>query len=207
MPAQKCQERREHMTATSSVARTFHLSRLHLAAVPAAVSVSRAFVRQVLQHWKLDDQAADVALMTSELVSNAVKATGFADRQPKSWEVTARHVIALQLRVLDGSLFIEVWDRSPLVPVKQEVTADAEGGRGLHLVEALAKDWGIYRPPAGGKIVWARVLLTLSPRPDLDGSTLHLRVPDAAAPVSGAVKDQASTALMQRVLDGLRRLL
>jgi anti-sigma regulatory factor (Ser/Thr protein kinase) len=152
------------------------------------------------------DQAADIALMTSELISNAVKETGFGNRQPKAWEVTARHVIALQLRVLDGSLFIEVWDRSPLVPVKQTITADAEGGRGLHLVEALAKEWGIYRPPAGGKIVWAKVPLTLPPRPDLDGSTLHLRVPDEAAPRSGAVKDQASTALMQRVLDGLRRL-
>ncbi|GAA0933630.1 hypothetical protein GCM10009549_57890 [Streptomyces thermoalcalitolerans] len=195
------------MTAAFSVTRTFHLSRLCLAAVPAAVSVSREFVRQTLRHWKLEDQAADVTLMTSELVSNAAKETGFGDRQPKSWEVTAKHVIALQLRVLDGSLFIEVWDRSPLVPVKQMVTADAEGGRGLHLVEALAKDWGTYRPPAGGKIVWARVLLTLPPPPDLDGSALQLCVPEEAAPLSGPVKDQASTALMQRVLDGLQRFL
>lgn len=207
MSAHRCEERRELMTSVSSVARTFHLSRLHLAAVPAAVSVSRAFIRQVLSHWKLDDQADILALMTSELVSNAIKATGFADRQPKPWEVTAQHVIALQLRVLDGALFIEVWDGSSESPVKQTVTDEAEGGRGLHLVEALAKDWGIYRPPAGGKIVWARVLLTMPPRPDLDGPTLQLRVPIEAEPPLGPVKDQASTALMQRVLDGLHRLL
>lgn len=207
MSADQIEGRRESMTATSSVARTLHLSRLHLAAVPAAVSVSRAFVRQVLTYWKLDDQIADVALMTSELVSNAVKETGFADRQPKPWEITAQHVIALQLRVLDGALYVEVWDRSPLVPIKQEVTAEAEGGRGLHLVEALSMNWGTYWPPAGGKIVWAKVMLTTPPCPALDGSTLQLRVPIETEPPSGPAKEQATTALLERVLDGLRRLL
>lgn len=195
------------MNATLTEVRTLHVSRLHLVAVPSAVSVSREFVHQTLRHWKLDDYAADAALMMSELVSNAVKAMGFKDRQPHQWEVTAHHVIAVQLRAIGDVLFIEVWDGSPDEPVKQTVTADAEGGRGLHLVEALSKKWGIYRPPAGGKIVWAMKVLTMLPSPALDGSTLQLRVPDALRPKPGPAKEQASIALMQRVLDGLRNTL
>lgn len=195
------------MNATASTVRTLHVSRLHLVAVASAVPVAREFVHQTLRHWKLDDYTADAALMMSELVSNAVKATGFYDRQPKSWELTAKHVMALQLRAMGDELYIEVWDRSPLEPVKQTVTADAEGGRGLHLVEALAKNWGTYHPPAGGKIVWALIATVQLPNPALDGSTLELRVPNDLKPQPGPVRDQASIALMQRVLDGLRRTL
>ncbi|MFJ2006705.1 ATP-binding protein [Streptomyces chartreusis] len=183
------------------------MARLHLVTAASAVAVAREFVHQALRYWKLDDYAADVALMMSELVSNAVKETGFYDRQPLPWEVTAGHVMAIQLRAVGDELYVEVWDRSPREPAKQHVTADAEGGRGLHLVEALAKDWGIYRPPAGGKIVWALLATTQSPNPQLDGQTLQLRVPDELNPQPGPVKDQASIALMQRVLDGLRNLL
>ncbi|MFF5004754.1 ATP-binding protein [Streptomyces phaeochromogenes] len=195
------------MTAHATEVRTLHVSRLHLVAVASAVSVARAFTRQTLAHWKLDDFAADASLMMSELVSNAVKASGITDPEPKPWQIKAEHVIAVQLRALGGRLFIEVWDRSALVPIKQSVSADAEGGRGLHLVEALSKRWGTYRPQAGGKIVWAEVALTRLPNPALDGSTLQLRVPSDMEPPPGPTKDQATTALMQRVLDGLRRVL
>ncbi|WP_189148146.1 ATP-binding protein [Streptomyces lacrimifluminis] len=183
------------------------MSRLHLVAVASAVPVAREFVYQTLKYWRLDDYADDTALMMSELVSNAVKATGFPGRQPKPWEITAQHVMAIQLRVVGDELFVEVWDRSSDEPVKQTVTAEAEGGRGLHLVEAVAEKWGTYLSPAGGKIVWAMKTLTMLPSPPLDGSTLQLRVPDDLKPQDGPVKDQASIALMQRVLDGLRQLL
>ncbi|MGR6971405.1 ATP-binding protein [Streptomyces cynarae] len=195
------------MNATASTVKTLHVSRLHLVAVASAVPVAREFVHQTLRHWKLDDYAADAALMMSELVSNAVKATGFKEAQPKPWQITARHVMAIQLRAVGDELYVEVWDRSSVEPVKQTVTAEAEGGRGLHLVEALAKDWGIYRPPAGGKIVWAMISLTKLPSPALDGSTLQLRVPDDLEAPRGPVREQASIALMQRVLDGLHRVL
>lgn len=184
-----------------------HVSRLYLIAVPSAVSVAREFVHQTLKHWKCESYAADCSLMMSELVSNAIKATNFTGRQPKSWEMTAAHVVAVQLRAIGDVLYVEVWDRSALVPVKQPVSDDAEGGRGLHLVEALAMKWGTYWPPAGGKIVWAMLSLIKLPSPALDGSTLQLRIPKGMEPPPGPVKDQASTALMQRVLDGLRQLL
>ncbi|WP_236067452.1 ATP-binding protein [Streptomyces brasiliscabiei] len=204
MPADHNQGRRDDVTATTTKAKTLHVSSLHLAAVLTAVPVSRAFVRQTLAHWNLADYADETALIMSELVGNAVKATGIQERAPKPWQITAQHVVAIQLRAVDDELHAEVWDRSALNPVKQTVTAEAEGGRGLHLVEAVAKEWGIYRPPAGGKIVWAKVALTTAPSPEPDGPTLQLRVPDHTLPRSGPVKEQASIALMECVLDGLR---
>ncbi|CAM5314874.1 non-specific serine/threonine protein kinase OS=Streptomyces fumanus OX=67302 GN=GCM10018772_00760 PE=3 SV=1 [Streptomyces fumanus] len=194
------------MNATTTEVRTLHVSRLHLVAVPSAVSVSREFVRRTLKHWRSDDHAPDASLVMSQLVSNAVKAMGFTEQPPHLWEITSQHVVAVQLRAIGGVLFIEVWDDSPDEPVKHNVTADIEGGRGLHLVEALSEQWGIYRPPAGGKIVWARNVLPMSPSPALDGSTLRPRVPEDLEAPPGRTRDQATIALMQRVLDGLRNV-
>lgn len=36
---------------------------------------------------------------------------------------------------------------------------DAEGGRGLFLVGALATRWDVRHPPRGGKVVWVELAL------------------------------------------------
>jgi hypothetical protein len=54
------------------------------------------------------------------------------------------------------TLGIHVWDGNDQVPVRKDASPDDEGGRGLMLVEALAKDWGAYRE-AAGKVVWALI--------------------------------------------------
>jgi hypothetical protein len=36
---------------------------------------------------------------------------------------------------------------------------EAEGGRGLWLVDQLARAWGVNRHPDGGKIVWCTLNL------------------------------------------------
>ncbi len=59
--------------------------------------------------------------------------------------------------VTDGiSLVIYVWDNSDAMPVRQDAGPDQIGGRGLMLVEALAKEWGAYRLDSG-KVVWAQI--------------------------------------------------
>jgi hypothetical protein len=40
---------------------------------------------------------------------------------------------------------------------KEHPTADAEGGRGLMLVEALSSDYGSYVSAGAGKVVWCVV--------------------------------------------------
>ena len=42
-----------------------------------------------------------------------------------------------------------------------EVDGEAEGGRGLMLVQALSKEWDYYLPRTGGKVVYC-VLVSMA---------------------------------------------
>ncbi|RAY11710.1 hypothetical protein DPM19_29285 [Actinomadura craniellae] len=85
-------------------------------------------------------------LIVSELVTNSVTAL----------EETARHmapqVPAVRFRLSadpgpDGAMVtVEVWDQLPSPPRPRSPVATEEGGRGLLLVGAVAKEWGWYWP-------------------------------------------------------------
>ena len=57
------------------------------------------------------------------------------------------------------SVLLLVWDATDPAPVLRDATPDAEHGRGLDLVNALAARWGYYRPNEQpyGKVVWALI--------------------------------------------------
>ena len=55
----------------------------------------------------------------------------------------------------DG-LRVEVGDDNPLAPALAEVGPEAESGRGLRIVAALARRWGTD-PCEAGKTVWFEV--------------------------------------------------
>ncbi|MET4669148.1 ATP-binding protein [Streptomyces sp. PvR018] len=175
---------------------------LRLAAVPSAVSCSRMFIRQTLQQWKVPDYIDVAELVVSELVTNAVVATGVTEPKPEWTAVRAEHVLGVQLRIIDTRLYVEVWDRSTDAPVRKHPDDDAEGGRGLVLIEAMTEQWDVYQSEAGGKVVWAELSLAEPPKPPPLPS-MPVRVPGRTRPPAGPVEDMASTALMQRVLDGL----
>ncbi|MFE5599342.1 ATP-binding protein [Streptomyces coelicoflavus] len=60
--------------------------------------------------------------------------------------------------VVGDTLRIEVTDtRGDLLPCPQQTAADAESGRGLLLVDALADRWGVVPGPPPRKTVWAEV--------------------------------------------------
>jgi anti-sigma regulatory factor (Ser/Thr protein kinase)/anti-anti-sigma regulatory factor len=117
---------------------------LRLAPTPTAPAAARAFVREVCRYWQLalpDATVMDRAvLLANELVTNAV--------------AHAHTEIRLRLELRGDRLHIAVRDGSP-GPLRL-VTPDpqAEGGRGLWLVERLAHSWGVNRHPDGGKVVW-----------------------------------------------------
>ncbi|MGX9886666.1 ATP-binding protein [Streptomyces sp. NPDC002276] len=174
---------------------------LRLVAVPTAVACSRMFVRHTLSHWNLPDQEESATLVMSELTTNAVKAGGLTGPEPKPWQIKAEHVIAVQLRVLAGSLYVEVWDRAPETPVRQSPGPDATGGRGLLLVESLAKRWDVYGPTVGGKVVWAELPLAPSAAPALwNPPRTPLALPDGIRAPRGPVELQARQALLDRLL-------
>lgn len=71
--------------------------------------------------------------------------------------------LGLALDATAGELRIEVTDaRGDRPPVTGD-PGETEGGRGLHLVTALADRWGVTPYPPGGKTVWA--VLSEAPGP------------------------------------------
>ncbi len=112
-------------------------------ALPAraeAASRARSALRALLGPLGLDADAAE--LLVSELVGNAVRYAGEGE-------------VLVHARVADGLLRVEVLDSSQVVPPlpTRMPSADAESGRGLLLVEALAERWGA-EPIPGGKRLW-----------------------------------------------------
>jgi len=127
-----------------------HRSYLELGAVPGAVPQARRFTRRTLAAWRLDRIADDTALVVSELVTNAVAASGMAPAAQ----------VALYLALDLDRLFILVWDGSPRQPEYRGPAGEyAETGRGLGIVSAIADRWGTVTLGAG-KIVWAQLALT-----------------------------------------------
>lgn len=172
--------------------------------------MARAFVTLAVREWGLPEPCAETAeLVTSELVTNAVKQTGRADGPPTPGPTEQVAVISVWVHVVGVVLRIEVWDNDTTPPQKREQRPDAENGRGLFLVEALSKRWGAYTPNVGGKVVWAEVGFEQTPNHNvtLSVETAPLmkrdRQPTSNAPNQGA---RADVALLERVLLGLRRL-
>ncbi len=121
-------------------------SHLDLGALDSAVPCARLHARQVVTEWGLPALADTAELLVSELMTNAIRASAGL----------MSPAVALRLFSDGRRVVIHVWDGSSEMPLRQDVDADSESGRGLLLVESLSRDWGSY-PKAGGKVVWARI--------------------------------------------------
>ncbi|MFD9431453.1 ATP-binding protein [Streptomyces sp. NPDC060002] len=174
---------------------------LRLTAVPSAVATSRMFVRHTLARWRFEEHTDTATLVMSELVTNAVKASGITDPHPKPWQIKAEHVIGIQLRAIDASLYVEVWDRISTAPLRQNPTLEDTSGRGLLLLDELVKRWNVYHPHVGGKVVWAELPLgvPLEP-PPFDQEYVPLMLPPGIRASRGPVEEQARTALFDQLL-------
>ncbi|MET8331636.1 ATP-binding protein [Streptomyces sp. NPDC005181] len=108
---------------------------------PELISVSRARRLATAQvgEWRLNELADTVELLVSETVTNAL--------------CHARGPVRLNLRLCGSHLRCEVEDTNSAAPVRRTACADAEGGRGMELLDLLAEAWGISRT-ATGKTMW-----------------------------------------------------
>ena len=115
---------------------------------PRSVAVARRLVENTL-----DGQAPgvveDAVLLTSELVTNAVRHA----------ESTVRVVVAVD----DRFVRVEVHDDSDLLPVVGPARSTAMGGRGMPMVDVLARRWGVTPAADGGKAVWFELGLAGAP--------------------------------------------
>lgn len=104
----------------------------------AAPGRARRLARRQLSRWGMDELSDSVELLVSEVVTNAVR---YASRP-----VTLRLLRTDVLRC-------EVGDDVPQLPRLRQARATDEGGRGLYLVNRLARRWGATRLSTG-KVVW-----------------------------------------------------
>lgn len=105
-----------------------------------------------LEHWELHDPDGSIVLLASELVTNAVRHAGTP--------------VEVTMAVADGTVEIGVADSDPRVvpelrpgelPEPTGLSSwQAESGRGLFLVNAIADEWGTEHL-ARGKQVWFRI--------------------------------------------------
>jgi anti-sigma regulatory factor (Ser/Thr protein kinase) len=131
-----------------------------MAALPSAVGRARAYARWVLGMWRLPAMVDTVELLVSELVTNAVRATGTVDESVNGCAFVGKvKPIYLSLTAWTETLLIEVWDASSTPPLRRTASDHDETGRGLMLVQALSKEWGCKVLKTGGKIVWCECLM------------------------------------------------
>ncbi|KAB7852412.1 serine/threonine-protein phosphatase [Streptomyces mobaraensis NBRC 13819 = DSM 40847] len=105
---------------------------------PQTARQARRLARRALDRWGLTELTDAVELLVSEVITNAVR---YAERP-----------ITLRLLRTDV-LRCEVGDDVPQLPRLRQARPSDEGGRGLYLVNKLARRWGATRLSTG-KVVW-----------------------------------------------------
>ncbi|GAA4234682.1 hypothetical protein GCM10022254_40130 [Actinomadura meridiana] len=111
----------------------------------------RHYVRSLLTRASDRAVAGDAELLACECVSNAIKFTLSGGNGGR---------VAVKLFGLADVLRVEILDQGGAVSVPAPRgtphSAVAENGRGLHLIEALAKEWGTL-PYGPGTLTWFTV--------------------------------------------------
>jgi hypothetical protein len=119
---------------------TGHTYWLPLPPHPIAAEQARIITRLALAGWDMNGIADSALLITTELVTNAMK---------------IGNVFHLTLSWQGDTVLIEVTDSSEAVPDPRQESLNRVDGRGLLLVETCSKDWGWRLEDSGGKTVWA----------------------------------------------------
>lgn len=134
-------------------------SYLELGALPTAVPCARLHARQIVWEWRLDALSEPIELVVSELVTNGLRASEgiIGSRFNGRWSA-GTPPIRLWLCSDRQQVLVQVWDGNDQRPEPKDRDLEADGGRGLLLVDALSAQWGVYKPKgSSGKVVWAVV--------------------------------------------------
>jgi anti-sigma regulatory factor (Ser/Thr protein kinase) len=113
---------------------------------PAAFVEARRFVRETAAAKAPRQVMDDALLLTSELVTNAVRHAGHAVEDP----------VELTVTVDPDILRVSVRDRGPGFDPRELRARPDDGGWGLDLVERLSSRWGVDRHPDASE-VWFEI--------------------------------------------------
>jgi anti-sigma regulatory factor (Ser/Thr protein kinase) len=126
---------------------------MRFTSTPRGARLARRLVSHRLNEWGhpyTTPVNEALTLIAAELTANAVRHGHVPGRD-----------FHVRLTLVEGTFRIEVTDtRAEKLPPPVPPTPDSasESGRGLHLVAALADDWGVSpREAAPGKTVWAEL--------------------------------------------------
>ncbi|GAB3774310.1 anti-sigma regulatory factor (Ser/Thr protein kinase) [Nocardioides ginsengisegetis] len=114
---------------------------LELHPQPQSVAGARRFVSDHLVDHDLPHLVDDVRLVVSELATNALLHAGTS--------------FGILLWARGGLVVLEVRDGSPDGPSLGAAADTDTNGRGIALVGALSRDWGVTDYVDGAKSVWA----------------------------------------------------
>jgi hypothetical protein len=120
------------------------------------IRAARDFTISTLQRWGVAERREDVAVVVSELLTNAL-----LHALPAVGHARAGWPIRLGLLQPERGVMCAVADPSRVAPVPQQSEHLGETGRGLHVIAALSDQWGCTIPTDMGKVMWA----TFSTRP------------------------------------------
>ncbi len=131
-----------------------------LSSTPRGARLARLLAVDTLRSWGLPHERASHVI--AELAANAATHGRLPGRS-----------FRLTLYVVGATLRIEVTDtRGDEMPVPQVPDPEAESGRGLLLVEALADRWGVTEGRFPRKTVWAELGFSPpQPAPSRSGGT------------------------------------
>jgi anti-sigma regulatory factor (Ser/Thr protein kinase) len=158
-----------------------------LPCVPSSVAVARGRIGAELRQAGLSATAmADAALVTSELLSNAIlHARPLPDARIRiSWILSAT---AVEIIVSDGG--------SATRPRASHPSLSSIGGRGLGIVEHLCSSWGV-RADERGTTVWAVVPASRDDSAGPGGDGPGGRAAAAVQPVGGPAAAEGATRCM-----------
>jgi anti-sigma regulatory factor (Ser/Thr protein kinase) len=125
------------------------VSRMLLPCQAQTVKAARDHVARLVLAHALEPLLDDTGLVTSEIVTNAIlhgSPAGLA--------------VLLEVAVATNAVRVCVLDYSDQVPLLRRLPPhSAQSGRGLHLIDSLAKSWGYDACCRDGfaKVVWAEL--------------------------------------------------
>ena len=114
---------------------------IDLKAQASSAAEARNFVTRHLLVHEVAYLVDDIQMVASELATNAI--------------VHARTPFTVTLGALGDFVRLEVRDGSNMGPSLVVVQTLHMGGRGIAIVHALSRDWGVIASISGGKSVWA----------------------------------------------------